>query len=178
MRESLSLQEVPSDPITALYIDHHEVISRFARLFLGNSEDAAEVVQEIYVKLLEGRMTLPPMIERPWLYRVVLNACRDHRRSWWSRVKRGALDPSVLESIVDKRPTQETRLLDIEREVALIKALRDLPERFRAPVILRDVEELSYAEISSALGCGVGTVSSRLNRGRALVARRLRGGLR
>jgi RNA polymerase sigma-70 factor (ECF subfamily) len=83
------------------------------------------------------------------------------------------VDVSVLESLVDDRPTPEARLLDMEKEAALRTLLRQLPERFRAPVILKDVEGLSYDEVAAALDCSVGTVSSRLNRGRKMLARKL-----
>ena len=175
-RESLSNQGVLSEQVAALYNDHHEAICRFARLFLGNRADAEEVAQEIYAKLLEERAELPSPVNRSWLYRVVLNACRDRRKSWWSRLRRSSTDVTVLDSLVDCRPTPETAVLDFEREATLMELLRSLPLRLRAPVILRDIEELSYEDIAASLGCGVGTVSSRLNRGRKVLARKLQGG--
>lgn len=167
-----------NEQVGALYRDHHETICRFGRLFFGNRGDSNEVAQEIYVKLLEGRAALPSPVTRPWLYRLVLNACRDHRKSWWSRVRRDSVDVSVLETLVDFRATPEARLLDAEKEAVLHGLLRHLPPRLRAPVILKDVEGLSYDEVAAALGCSVGTVSSRLNRGRKMLARKLRGGFR
>lgn len=173
VRESFSLQRVLNEQVAALYRDHHERICRFVRLFLGNAADSDEVVQEIYAKLLEGRATLPSPVSRSWLYRLVLNACRDHRRSWWSRVRRTSVDVSALQTLVDDRPTRETMLLDREKEAAFRRVLRQLPQRFRAAVILRDVEGLSYDEVAAALDCSVGTVSSRLSRGRKMLARKL-----
>jgi len=160
-RESLSNQRVLSEQIAALYNDHHEAICRFARLFLGNRADAEEVAQEIYAKLLEGRAALPSTVSRSWLYRVVLNACRDRRKSWWSRLQRSSADVSTLDSFADYHPTPEVAVLNLEREATLMELLRSLPPRLRAPVILRDIEELSYEDIAASLGCGIGTVSSR-----------------
>ncbi len=171
--ESLSNQRVLSEHVGALYNDHHQAICRFARLFLGNRADAEEVAQEIYAKLLEERAALPSPVSRSWLYRVVLNACRDRRKSWWSRLQRSSTDVTVLDSLVDYRPTPEIAVLDLEREATLMELLRSLPPRLRAPVILRDIEELSYEDIAASLGCGIGTVSSRLNRGRKVLARKL-----
>jgi RNA polymerase sigma-70 factor, ECF subfamily len=171
--ESLSQQRVLIEQVTALYSHHHEAICRFARLVLGNRGDAEEVAQEIYAKLLEGRAVLPSSVSRSWLYKVVLNACRDHERSWWARLKRSSPDVTVLESLVDYRPTPEATLLDSEREAKLIELLRLLPPRLRVAVILRDIEELSYEDIAASLGCGIGTVSSRLNRGRKILAQKL-----
>ena len=130
------------------------------------------MVQEIYAKLLEGRVAFPSAVSRSWLYSVVLNACRDHRKSWWSRLQRGSVDVTVLETLVDCRPTPETALLDSEKEAALMDVLRSLPPRLRMPVILRDIEGLSYEEIAASLGCGIGTVSSKLNRARKILAQK------
>lgn len=174
IRESLSNQRVLNAQVTALYYDHHEAICRFARLYLGNPGDAEEVAQEIYAKLLGRRRTLPSPVNRSWLYKVVLNACRDHRKSWWFRLQRGSADVTVLESIVDHHLTPEAAVMDSEREARLTELLRSLPSRLRAPVILRDIEELSYEEIAASLGCGIGTVSSRLNRARKILAQKLR----
>lgn len=83
---------------------------------------------------------------------------------------------TVLDSLVDYRATPEAAVLDSERETTLTELLRSLPPRLRAPVILRDIEELSYEDIAASLGCGVGTVSSRLNRGRKVLARKFQRG--
>ena len=162
-----------NEQVTALYNGHHEAICRFARLFLGNRGDAEEVAQEIYAKLLEERAVLPSPVSRSWLYKVVLNACRDRRKSWWFRLQRSAVDVTVVESLVHYGPTPETAVLDSEREARLMELLQSLPPRLRAPVILRDIEGLSYEDIAASLGCGIGTVSSRLNRGRKTLAQKL-----
>jgi RNA polymerase sigma-70 factor (ECF subfamily) len=159
--------------VAALNQAHHEVLFRFARLFLGNAADAEEVVQDIYVKLLEQRADLPGSITRPWLYRVVFNACSDYRKSWWQRRGRGSVDVSALALLVDGGPTPEVVLLEQERAAELRRVLQQLPPRLRAPVILRDMEGLSYDDIALALACSMGTVSSRLNRGRRILARTL-----
>ena len=130
--------------VAALNQDHHDVLFRFARLFLGNPADAEEVVQDIYVKLLEQRAAVPGSITRPWLYRVVLNACSDYRNSWWQRRGRGSVDVSALAMLVDGSPTPEGVLLEQERASELRSVLQQLPPRLRAPVILRDIEGLSY----------------------------------
>ncbi len=161
--------------VAALNQAHHDVLFRFARLFLGNPADAEEVVQDIYVKLLEQRAVVPGDITRPWLYRVVLNACRDYRNSWWQRRGRGSVDVSALAILVDSSPTPEVVLLEQERAADLRRVLQQLPPRLRAPVILRDLEGLSYEDIALTLDCSIGTVSSRLNRGRTILAHTFRG---
>ena len=176
-RQSLYTQRMLSEQVVSFHRDHQEVVRSLARLFLQNREDADDVVQEVYTKLLEGRASLPFPVTRSWLYRLVLNACRDHRKSWWSRMRRGAADVRGLEFLADDRPTPEDKLVNAEREIQLHRVLQHLPPRLREPIILRDVEGLSYEEISAVLGCSIGTVSSRLNRGRKMLAHKLRGGL-
>jgi len=83
------------------------------------------------------------------------------------------VDVTALENIADHGPTPEAAVLDLERDTKLIELLRSLPPRLRAPVILRDIEGLSYEDIAVSLGCGIGTVSSRLNRGRKILAQKL-----
>lgn len=157
--------------VAALNQAYHDILYRFARLFLGRAADAEEVVQEIYVKLLEQHAAVPEEITRAWLYRVVFHACLDYRKSWWQRRREG---PAALMIIGDGRPSAEKVLLDSERAQELHRLLQRLPRRLRAAVILRDLEELSYDEVASALNCSVGTVSSRLNRGRRILAKALR----
>lgn len=158
--------------VAALNEAHHDTLYRFARLFLGNRADAEEIVQEIYVKLLEQRAAVPEEISRAWLYRVVLNACMDFRKSWWQRRRQGS---GVLMLVGDGRPSAEEAMLDSERTRELHRVLQRLPRRLRAAVILRDIEGLSYEDVATALNCSVGTVSSRLNRGRKILADVMRG---
>ena len=157
--------------VAALNQAYHDTLFRFARLFLGNAADAEEVVQEIYLKLLERRATTPEEISRAWLYRVVPNACMDYRKSWWRRRRE---DANVLMTFGDGRPSAEQVAMDSERAQELRRVLQSLPRKLRAAVILRDLEELSYEEMAAALDCSIGTVSSRLNRGRRILAKAVR----
>jgi len=81
------------------------------------------------------------------------------------------VDMSALATFADAGPTPEVVVLEQERTAELRRALQQLPPRLRAPVILRDVEGLSYEDIALTLDCSIGTVSSRLNRGRTTLAR-------
>jgi RNA polymerase sigma-70 factor (ECF subfamily) len=81
------------------------------------------------------------------------------------------VDVSALAILENGSPTPEVVLLEQERATELHRVLQQLPPRLRAPVILRDVEGLSYEDIALTLACSIGTVSSRLNRGRTSLAR-------
>lgn len=73
----------------------------------------------------------------------------------------------------DNRPLPEDDLLGGELREAIAKAIAALPEKYRLPIVLREIEELSYAEVAEILGLGIGTTKSRISRGRALLKRKL-----
>lgn len=152
-----------------------------------NSEEARDLTQETFLRAFQsigqfrGESDL-----RTWIYRIAINQARNRWR-WWRRRRRDAtvsLDSEnahnqpLIESLPserDKSPEQET--LAHERERALRKALRSLSLSYRETVILRDIEGFTYEEIAETLGINVGTVKSRLARGRQELRQRLEGSL-
>jgi RNA polymerase sigma-70 factor (ECF subfamily) len=118
---------------------------------------------------------------RTWMYRITLNAARNRAR-WWSRVKRGttySLDAAEedrqppSERVADPQPDPEDRAYGAEIRVRVQQGLDKLPVGQRVVVVLRDVEGLEYREIASTLGISLGTVKSRLARGREALRRQL-----
>jgi RNA polymerase sigma-70 factor, ECF subfamily len=153
-----------------------------------NSEEARDLTQETFLRAFQsigqfrGESDL-----RTWIYRIAINQARNRWR-WWRRRRRDAtvsLDSEnahgnqpLIESLRsdrDKSPEQET--LAHEREKALRKALQSLSLSYRETVILRDIEGFTYEEIAETLGINVGTVKSRLARGRQELRQRLEGSL-
>lgn len=152
-----------------------------------NSEEARDLTQETFLRAFQsigqfrGESDL-----RTWIYRIAINQARNRWR-WWRRRRRDAtvsLDSEnahnqpLIESLPSERgksPEQET--LAHERERALRKALRSLSLSYRETVILRDIEGFTYEEIAETLGINVGTVKSRLARGRHELRQRLEGSL-
>ncbi len=153
-----------------------------------NSEEARDLTQETFLRAFQsigqfrGESDL-----RTWIYRIAINQARNRWR-WWRRRRRDAtvsLDtenahgnqPLIdsLSSEAGKSPEQET--LAHERERALRKALHSLSLSYRETVILRDIEGFTYEEIAETLGINVGTVKSRLARGRLELRQRLEGSL-
>jgi RNA polymerase sigma-70 factor, ECF subfamily len=139
------------------------------RRLAGNDADAADATQEALLALVRG---LPRYDGRAafstWAYRVATNACLDELR----RRKRRP-DPGLPDHEVAPRggaPGLADRTAD---RLALDDALAGLPEQFRAPVVLRDVLGMDYAEIAAVLEIPPGTVRSRIARGRAALAKRL-----
>jgi RNA polymerase sigma-70 factor (ECF subfamily) len=153
-----------------------------------NVEEARDLTQETFLRAFQsidhfrGESDL-----RTWIYRIAINQARNRWR-WWRRRRRDAtvsIDApeaagrlglvATLKSTTAKDPEQDT--LANERERALKKALGTLKLVYSEAVILRDIEGFAYEEIATALDISVGTVKSRLARGRQELRRKLEGSL-
>ena len=154
-----------------------------------NVEEARDLTQETFLRAFQsinhfrGESDL-----RTWIYRIAINQARNRWR-WWRRRRRDATvsidEPEIgggrlglvatLKSTTAKDPEQDT--LASERERALKKALGTLKRVYREAVILRDIEGFAYEEIATTLDISVGTVKSRLARGRQELRRKLEGSL-
>lgn len=146
----------------ALYRQHQRGLYRFVYHMTGNSHTAEEVVQEAFVTLLRKSGMAD---ERAYLFGIARNL-----------VHRGWDEVPALE-LSDEIPIAPAALDDLaqaEREEAVRTAVSQLPEAYREAVLLCDMEEMSYGDAARILKCPVGTVRSRLNRGRQMLAERLR----
>ncbi len=151
-----------------------------ARWLTGSGTDAEDVVQESCIRALAAldRAT----VERPraWLLAIVRNTAF----SWLAKNRPKAVivtdDAQWLEAAAakfpDGSPDPEAALIAAADEAALESAIQALPHVFREVVVMREINELSYREIAAAIGAPVGTVMSRLARGRALLLASLGGG--
>ena len=152
-----------------------------------NSEEARDLTQETFLRAFQsiGRFRGEADL-RTWIYRIAINQARNRWR-WWRRRRRdstvsldatqGKSNQPLIATLVEVSQNPEQQTLAHEREVALRTALQKLGISYRATVILRDIEGLSYEEIAATLGINVGTVKSRLARGRQELRRRLEGSL-
>jgi RNA polymerase sigma-70 factor (ECF subfamily) len=154
-----------------------------------NAEEARDLTQETFLRAFQsinhfrGESDL-----RTWIYRIAINQARNRWR-WWRRRRREATvsldEPEIgggrlglvatLKSPTARDPEQHT--LQNERERALQKALSGLRRVYRETVVLRDIEGFAYEEIANTLNISVGTVKSRLARGRQELRRKLEGSL-
>ncbi|MBP9664258.1 MAG: sigma-70 family RNA polymerase sigma factor [Pyrinomonadaceae bacterium] len=148
-------------------------------------EEAADLTQDTFLKALRSiRQFRGDAHLKTWLYRIAVNESRNRFR-WWKRRRRDltiSLDETVRDTdvplstlIADEGPTPEEVALSREREYALSVALSELGPVFREAVVLVDVEGLSYEEAAAVIGVGIGTVKSRISRGREELRRRLSG---
>jgi RNA polymerase sigma-70 factor (ECF subfamily) len=158
--------------------DHAAGLFRLAYAKLGNRQDAEDVVQEAFLKAYRGFDSLKEGGNtNGWMVTVLLNTMRDHIRQ---RVRTPvvSLDEESegrKHEIADAAtPGPEQLLIEAEIDRDLENALRSLPEQFLTAILLRDFHDLSYQEIARVLDVPVGTVMSRLSRGRQLLRDKLK----
>lgn len=152
-----------------------------------NSEEARDLTQETFLRAFQsiGRFRGEADL-RTWIYRIAINQARNRWR-WWRRRNRDLTvsldatqtnsDRPLMATLAETGANPEQNTLANEREVVLRTALGNLGSAYRETVILRDIEGFSYEEISSTLGINVGTVKSRLARGRQELRKKLEGSL-
>jgi RNA polymerase sigma-70 factor (ECF subfamily) len=145
-------------------------------------QDAGDVLQEVFIKVFKGikhfhgESTL-----KTWIYRIAVREASNHRRGWWRRHWREpiSMDEENMESRVMAEGastlpiTPYQALEQAERQELVRKALASLVAPYRAVVVLRELEGLTYEEIAQVIGVAEGTVKSRLLRGRELLRRKL-----
>jgi RNA polymerase sigma-70 factor (ECF subfamily) len=147
-------------------------------------EEAKDLTQETFLRALRnlGGFRGESGI-KTWLFRIAINESRNRHR-WWKRRRRDMTVSLEAESETlglneriasPSSENPETAAIDHERSEALHQALRELPQNYREVVILRDIEGLTYDEIASALQTNVGTIKSRIARGRDELRRKLKG---
>jgi len=163
--------EGDADAFAALVERHRDRVFRVCLRILGDAEDAADAAQDAFVSALRKLGTFRgDALFTTWLHRVAVNACYDVLR-------RRARQPSLRAVGPDDDPWPEfgPAAPDHADEVAggldAAGALARVPEEFRVAVVLADVEDLPYEEIARILDVPVGTVKSRVHRGRLALAR-------
>jgi RNA polymerase sigma-70 factor (ECF subfamily) len=144
--------------------------------FVGRHEEAEDLAQEIFLKIFKSLDTFDRRANfQTWLVSVSRNLCIDHYRS--VRKERQTIDRAVDASELapaSSDPGPMAALEQQDRLTLLRDALAALPGALRTAVLMRDIHELSYQDIADRLGLPQGTVKSRINRGRAELARQIR----
>lgn len=162
-------------------VQHLGSLLAVATRMTRNPAEAEDLVQDTLVKAMRAREQFEPGTNmRAWLLRILTN-------TFINRYRRGGLEKALLEgpdadpladgwvsaSTMEAMRDPESQALRPVLEQEIRTALDELPEEFRLTVMLADVEELSYREIADIMGCPIGTVMSRLHRGRRLLKSRL-----
>ena len=158
----------------------------YALLFrlTSNAEDARDLTQDTFLRALRSISGFRGDAElKTWLFRIAINESRNRFR-WWKRRRRevtisldamiGDTHTSYSDTIAESSMSPEDSALMREREYALKAALLDLAIIYREAIILCDIQGMTYDQTAAALGVGIGTVKSRISRGREELRRRLK----
>jgi len=176
-----SLPESSKDPFAEEALTHLDAMYGVACKLTRNPTEAEDLVQDAFVKAMRARQQFHAGTNlKAWLFRILTN-------TFINKYRRGGLERSVLDgpdadpladgwvSASTMRQLRDPEMLAlmpiVEGEIQ--RALDALPTEFRLAVVLCDVEEFSYEEIAKIMGCPIGTVMSRLHRGRKLLQRAL-----
>jgi RNA polymerase sigma-70 factor (ECF subfamily) len=151
---------------------------------LDDPSDAADTTQEVFIKVFRGiRSFNADSSLKTWIYRIALHEASNRRR-WWFRHKmqETSIEPkasaeraglSVKDRLVDEGKSPLQNVCEEELRARVETELKALSEPYRTTVILRDIEELSYQQIAEVMQTSLGTVKSRLVRGREALRKRL-----
>lgn len=155
-------------------LPHLDAVYTLARYLLRNQADAEDAVQECYLRALRHFETLRSPDIKPWLFAILRNVCRTEyaRRSVVElRDVNAALDKSEdVEPLWGEAPeTPETTMMRKLDAATIQRLVAALPEAFREVIVLREIDDLSYRDIAEVVGAPVGTVMSRLARGRSIL---------
>jgi RNA polymerase sigma-70 factor (ECF subfamily) len=152
-----------------------------------NSEEARDLTQETFLRAFQSIHRFRGEADlRTWIYRIAINQARNRWR-WWRRRRRdttisldapqGDSTKTLMATLAESGNNPEQQTLAHEREVVLRSALQRVGRAYRETVVLRDIEGFTYEEIADTLGINVGTVKSRLARGRQELRQKLEGSL-
>jgi len=181
-----SLREASEDAYEELLTRFQQPVYALALRLLNDQSEASDVVQEVFLKVFRnirnfrGQSTL-----KTWIYRITVNEAHNTRR-WFFRHRRREveLDTSLEEArnwkeiIQDRSRSPFDEAFDREQHLMIEAALEKINPIFRDAVVLRDITDLSYEEIAEVLGVSLGTVKSRILRGREALREELAGSLK
>jgi RNA polymerase sigma-70 factor (ECF subfamily) len=172
----------PVSVFEAELLSHLDTLYAVSCRMTRSTAEAEDLVQDTVVKAMRARDQFEPGTNiKAWLLRILTN-------TFINRYRRGGLERDLFEGpdadpltdgwigVSTMRSMRDPEMVALKPllEAEVGRALEALPEEFRLAVILSDVEELSYKEIAEAMGCPIGTVMSRLHRGRKLLQKSLR----
>ena len=152
---------------------HYDRVHAVCRRIVGTSHDADDAAQEAMIRIVKGLRTFDGRSSfGTWAYRIASNTALDELRKRRRRpVLRVVGEDGEVAEVADQLAERQVEAI-VER-LSLDDAIAALPDDFRAAVVLRDVADLDYREISEVLDVPIGTVKSRIARGRSLLADRL-----
>jgi RNA polymerase sigma-70 factor (ECF subfamily) len=166
---SLEWQPPSWDEIVA---QHSARVYRLAYRLTGNPHDAEDLTQEVFVRVFRSLSSYTPGTFEGWLHRITTNLFLDQARRK-AKIRFDALADDAETRLPSKALSPDVQVLDGLFDEDVESALAALPPDFRAAVVLCDIEGLSYEEIADVLGLKLGTVRSRIHRGRTMLRKAL-----
>ncbi len=172
--------------------EFHQPIYSLIYRIVNDPSDAADTTQEVFLKVFRGMKHFHgESCLKTWIYRIALHEAANRKR-WWFRHKaqETPIEPMVPgggefagefareDRLVDPGESPFEEFAHTEVRIAVDQALQQVPEPYRTALILRDLEEMSYEEIGEVLAISLGTVKSRITRGREALRKRLTGYVR
>ena len=148
-----------------LVAQHGDHVYRLAYRLCGNAHDAEDITQEAFIRVFRSLDRYKPGTFEGWMHRIVTNLFLDSARRR-GRIRFEAL-PEDAERVPGRERSPEQVISEETFDPVLQTALANLSPEFRAAVVLSDIEDLSYEEVGRILGVKMGTVRSRIHRGRA-----------
>lgn len=152
--------------------EHGDRVYRLAYRLSGNAQDAEDLTQDTFIRVFRSLSNYQPGTFEGWLHRITTNLFLDMVRRR-NRIRMEAL-PEDYDRVPSELPNPEQIYHDARLDPDLQSALDSLAPEFRAAIVLCDIEGLSYEEIGATLGVKLGTVRSRIHRGRAALREYLR----
>ncbi len=149
---------------------------------LSNYEEAKDITQEAFLKAYQSmRGFRKDACFYTWLYRILINTCKNKMKNWARHPHVESLDSpvqtaegDVIRTLPDKEPDPDQLLIKRETQRCVREAIDSLAIKYKAVIILRDIEGLSYKEITESIGCREGTIKSRLSRARIILKEKLK----
>ena len=169
--DAVALSEREREGLRELYLAHKDNVYSVALYFFhGNEAAAADATQQVFLKLAKSLGTFRGQGDfSAWLRRLVVNVCLDGARRTSARRE---ASPEILDALPGAQ-SHEDDLARRQHAGEVRAAVVSLPAKLRLPILLRYIDDLSYAEMARALECSAGTVASRLSRGHRLLAQKL-----
>ena len=171
--------------------EFHQPVYSLVYRIVADAADAADTTQEVFLKVFRGMNHFHGESSlKTWIYRIALHEASNRRR-WWFRhkSKETSMEPSVADSetgmglglkdiLMDHAESPFDNVMHEEVRVRVEEELRKIAEPYRTAVVLRDLEDMSYDEIAELTQVSLGTVKSRLTRGRDALRQRLKSYIR
>ncbi len=159
-------RSAPTEEFESSALPHLNDLYRTATRVIGNRTEAEDLVQEAYLQAWKSFHRFEPGTNcRAWLFKILFHVIQHHRRKWYSSKMVQESDDLLLQDTVAYEAPVPQDLSDED----VLAALEKISVQYREVVLLADVQEFSYKEIAATLGIPVGTVMSRLSRGRTLL---------